>query len=378
MRIRAPHLCVLVLLLTAPALVHAQFGGLIKKKAAEALKGKPTPPAPAPAPTPAPGTASKGEPVAPAAGSTSEPTAPAPASKSEPKAPASPLDISESDLTDKANQVMRELFPESGDWERLPYIRQSVVAAAKALDEPARLAFVEKVGGAFKTLVMSDAFAKAHAASIKQQHNAVDHGLTGLVSTEELLKRKNFAAIEARNKGGSAAAIVDNMESENAKTLQLLISQNLESWTRNAENVKRKDRAKYQKMVRDAQALQALGTADLPKLRRGVAVLYSMDQDGPETEEALYALRDRARAEREQLEWDEYNLKAVLRKQLTAFVALVPTVDFAAATKDEEGMVRFVKPAHEKKGQVWKACFRAGKTISMSAMEMAQAWLKEL
>jgi len=364
------------LLLTAPALVHAQLGGLLKKKAAEALKAKPTPPAPAPAPTPAPGTASKGEPVAPAAGSTSEPTAPA--SKSEPKAPASPLDISESDLTDKANQVMRELFPESGDWERLPYIRQSVVAAAKALDEPARLAFVEKVGGAFKTLVMSDAFAKAHAASIKQQHNAVDHGLTGLVSTEELLKRKNFAAIEARNKGGSAAAIVDNMESENAKTLQLLISQNLESWTRNAENVKRKDRAKYQKMVRDAQALQALGTADLPKLRRGVAVLYSMDQDGPETEEALYALRDRARAEREQLEWDEYNLKTVLRKQLTAFVALVPTVDFAAATKDEEGMVRFVNPAHEKKGQVWKACFRAGKTISMSAMEMAQAWLKEL
>ena len=374
MRIRAPHLCVLVVLLTAPALVHAQFGGLLKKKAAEALKAKPTPPAP----TPAPGTASKGEPTAPAAGSTSEPTAPATAAKSEPKAPASPLDISESDLTDKANQVMRDLFPEGGDWERLPYIRQSAVAAAKALDEPARLAFLEKVGGAFKTLVMSDTFAKAHADSIKQQHNAVDHGITGLVSMEELLKRKDFAAIDARNKGRSAAAIVDNMESEKEKTLQLLISQNLESWTRNAENVNRKDRAKYQKMVRDAQALQALGASDLQKLRRGVAVLYSMDQGGPDTEQALYALRDRSEAESEQLAWDEYNLKTVLRKQLTAFVALVPTVDFAAATKDQEGMVRFVNPAHEKKGQVWKACFRAGKTISVSAMAIAQAWLKEL
>ena len=276
---------------------------------------------------------------------------------------------------------MRDLFPDperGGDWERLPYIRQAAVAAAKALDEPARLAFVEKVGGAFKTLVMSDAFAKAHADSIKQQHKAVDHGITGLVSTEELLKRKNFAAIEARNNGGSAAAIVDNMEGENAKTLQLLISQNLESWTRNAENVKRKDRAKYQKMVRDAQALQALGTSDLQKLRRGVAVLYSMDQDGPDTEQALYALRDRSRAESEQLAWDQYNLKTVLKQQLTAFVALVPTVDFAAATKEADGRVRFVNPAHEKKGQVWKACFRAGKPVSMSAMEMAQAWLKEL
>ena len=364
MRIRAPHLCVLVSLLMAPALVHAQLGGLLKKKAAEALKGKPTPPAPAPGP---------------ATVSTSEPKAPATASKGDPKAPASPLDISEADLTNKANQVLRELFPPSnGDWNELPYIGRNVVAAAKALDESARLAFVEKVGVAFKTLVMSDTFAKAYADSIKQEHRAVDHGITGLVSTEELLKRSDMAAFETRSKGESAAAIVDNMESQDAKTLQLLISQNLPSWTRNAENVKRKDRAKFQKMVRDAQALQALGTSDVQKLRRGVAVLYSMDQDGPDTEEALYALRDRSRAESEQLAWDQYNLKTVLRKQLTAFVALVPTVDFAAATKEGDGKVLFVNPAYERKGQVWKACFRAGKPVSMSAMQLAQAWLKEL
>jgi hypothetical protein len=157
-----------------------------------------------------------------------------------------------------------------------------------------------------------------------------------------------------------------------------MLSQNLESWTRNAENVKRKDRAKYQKMVQDAKALQSLGASDLQKLRRGVAVLYSMDQGGPDTEQALYALRDRAKAESEQLAWDQYNLKTVLRKQLTAFVALVPTVDFAAATKEEDGKVLFVKPAYEGKGQVWKACFRAGKPVSTRAMEMARAWLKEL
>jgi len=375
MRIRAPRLGVLVMVLMAPALVHAQLGGLLKKKAAEALKAKPTPPPPAPAPA----AGSTSDPKAPATTSTSDPKAGATASKSEPKTPASPLDISESDLTNKANQVLRELFPPSnGDWERLPYVGGRVVAAAKALDEPARLAFVENVGAAFKALVMSDAFAKSYAESIKQEHEAVDHGITGLVSTEDLLKRKDLAAFENRTKGESAVAIVDNMESQDAKTLQVLISQNLESWTRNADNVKRKDRAKFQKMVRDAQALQALGTSDVQKLRRGVAVLYSMDQDGPDTEQALYALRDRAKAEREQLAWDQYNLKTVLRKQLTTFVALVPTVDFAAATKDQDGMVRFVNPAHEKKGLAWKACFRAGKPVSMRAMEIAQAWLKEL
>jgi hypothetical protein len=33
MSIRAPHVCVLVLLLTAPAMAHAQLGGLLKKEA---------------------------------------------------------------------------------------------------------------------------------------------------------------------------------------------------------------------------------------------------------------------------------------------------------------------------------------------------------
>ena len=375
MKLRAPHVCVLVLSLMAPALVHAQFGGLLKKKAAEALKGKPTPPAP----KPGPGTVSTSDPKAPATTSTGEPTTAAAASKSEPKAPASPLDITESDLTSKANQVLRELEPPSkGDWDRLPYIGGSVVAAAKALDEQARVAFVEKVGAAFKTIVMSDTFAKAHAEAIRQEHDAVDHGITGLVSTEDLLKRQDLTAFENRNRGETAVAIVDNMESQDAKTLQVLISQHLDGWTRRADDVKRKDRAKFQKMVKDAQALQALGTSDVQKLRRGVAVLYSMDQDGPDTEEALYALRDRSRAESEQLAWDQYNLKTVLRKRLTAFVALVPTVDFAAATKEGDGKVLFVNPAYERKGQVWKACFRAGKPVSMRAMEMAQAWLKEL
>lgn len=375
MKWRAPHVYVLVLSLMAPALVHAQFGGLIKKKAAEAIKGKPVPPAPKPGPA----TVSTSDPKAPEAGATTESKAPATALASEPKAPVSPLDTSELDLPRKANQVLRELFPlEDGDWDQLPYIGRSVVAAAKALDESARVAFVDKVGAAFKALVMSDAFAKAHAEAIKQKHKAVDHGITGLVSTEELLKRKDWAAVETRDKGASAAGMVDNMEEQDAESLQRMLAGEMGGWTRRADDVKRKDRAKYQKMVRDAQALQALGTSDVQKLRRGVSVLYSMDQGGPDTEEALYALRDRVKLETEQLAWDEYNLKAALRTQLTAFVALVPAVDFAAATKEENGMVRFVKPAYEEKGQVWKACFRAGKPVSMRAMEMAQAWLKEL
>ena len=86
----------------------------------------------------------------------------------------------------------------------------------------------------------------------------------------------------------------------------------------------------------------------------------------------------RSKQEKEQLAFDKYNLKAVLKLQLSTFVAVVPTVDFAAATTPKNGTTVFVSPAFEKKGVVWKACFRAGKGASMAALAIAQGWLKEL
>ena len=105
------------MLLLAPVLVHAQLGGLLKKKAGEVVTGKPASPAPAPAPAPA----AKTDPKAPESKTESK----APAANTEAKAPASPLEISESDLTSKAKQVMLELVPHKEQrrhWEGLPYI----------------------------------------------------------------------------------------------------------------------------------------------------------------------------------------------------------------------------------------------------------------
>lgn len=360
---------VIVSFLAAPIGGHAQLRSLLKKKAADIIKGKPAAPAPVdegkksePTPTPTP---------------TSGATAPA---KAEPKVQVSPLETSELNLPSKANQTLRGEMPvqSSGDWEGLPYISQKTVAAAKALGEPARVAFVENVGAAFKTLVMSDTFAKAHGDYIKQEHKAVDHGIKGLVSEEELQRRNNIPAWRAAMQRESAVAIVDTVETMSPDQIQTRLADDMKGWSRRAADVKRKDRAKYEKFVRDGQALVQLGTSDPQKLRRGYAVLRSVDDDGPDTEEALYALREKVTLEKEQTAWDDHNLKAVLKKQLTAFVALVPTVDFAAATADKGGMTRFVKPAYESKGAVWKACFRAGKGPTMAALQIAQAWLKEL
>ncbi len=356
-------------LAAAPIVAHAQLRGLLKKKADEIIKGKPAPSEPAAAPD-APTPAEPAKPGAP----------PAPAARAEAKAPADPLDLSELNLQSKANQVLRgELrVRPSGDWEQLPYISSKTVAAARALDEPARIAFVENVGAAFKTLVTSDAFATAHAAYIKAQYGAVDHGIAGLANPDELQRKGDFAAYGAIMQRQSAVAVVDLMDRMPPDQIQASIAEELKDWSRYADDAKRRDRAKYQRMVKDAQALQALGTSDPEKLRRGFAVLRSIDQDGPATEEALYALHTRVVQEKEQVAFDEHNLKAVLRKQLTAFAALVPTVDFDAATTQKGSKLVFVKPAYETKGAVWKACFRAGKGASTAALRVAQSWLKEL
>ena len=104
------------------------------------------------------------------------------------------------------------------------------------------------------------------------------------------------------------------------------------------------------------------------KMRRAYAVLQSIDREGPETEAALYAEAEKARADEEQAAYDKHNLRAVLKSSLQTFATLVPTVDFAAATTQKGGSTVFTNPAYEKKGAVWKACFRAGKAPSQAAL----------
>ena len=80
----------------------------------------------------------------------------------------------------------------------------------------------------------------------------------------------------------------------------------------------------------------------------------------------------------EQNAWDEYNLKVVLKKKLTALAAEASTVDFTAQLKDEAGRKVFVNPDHERRSYLWKAMYRAGKAPTAAVLEIANTWLKEL
>ncbi|BCS31154.1 hypothetical protein TBR22_A03540 [Luteitalea sp. TBR-22] len=365
---------VLSVLVAAPVGLGAQFGGLLKKKAADVLKGKPAPtetttePAPTPAPAPAPATTAA--PATTPATGTSSAAAPRAAA---PATPSDPLDLANFRLADNANRVLRDEQP--GQLPDVPYLGKATSAALKALDDGGRVAFVQKAGAALKSLVMSETFVSAHAEAIKRQYDAVDHGLK--VSTpDQMMKKGDFAAYEAYNKRQMAANIVDTAEKQSGAEIKRIIPFQLDSWRESARSSTGPSKARSARILKEAEAILAM--TDEAAIRRGYALIRSLEVEGPDTTAALYAEAEQGRKEAEQVAWNEHNLKGVLKQQLTAFVALVPTVDFAAKTADKNGRQVFVSAAHERQGSLWKACYRAGKPAVTAAQAFAQAWLKEL
>ena len=291
----------------------------------------------------------------------------------------SPLEMSELPVRQSADHVLRgRVNPRpNGDWDQLPYIPAAAVAAAYALGESAQVALVETIGTALKSMVMSATFLAEHEKYIKAEHQAVDHGLKGVVGIEEALKKNDLKAIEAIQARETVAIVVDQVRMMPADFLKTEFAQELADWKKDAANPKRRDRAKFQKLVARAQPLEGLAASD-EKFLRGYAVLKSIDNGGPDTEEAVFAIHQRVTQEKEQLAYDGHNLKGQLKQQLTTFVAIAAKVNFNAQTVEKNGTTLFVNPADEKQGALWKACFRAGEASTAAAVKLARAWLAEL
>jgi hypothetical protein len=355
--------------------VNAQIGGLIRKKAGEIVGAKKAAPAPATTPAPAESPATEPAPATPAPTSTAT-TTPA---RSTSKAAVSPLETSELPLQGSAVEVLRDRLQRrsSGDWAQLPSIPPAAVAAAYALGEAAQVTLVETVGAALKTLVMSPPFMAQHNESIKAEHKAVDHGIKGVVSLEDALKKNDVKAVEEIRAREVAAIMVDQVRTMSPQTRQHSFTQQLSQWKTDAANPKRSDRAKLQKMVAMAQTIESLPPTD-EKFIRGYTVIISIDSGGPDTEAALFALAERGTRENQQAAYDRYNLKTQLKQHLTAFVAIAPKVNFNAPTVEKNGQTVFVNAADERQGALWKACFRAGEAPTAAALKLARAWLAEL
>ncbi len=360
-------------IMVASISVEAQLGGLLRKKAREVIEGKEAPPTPAPAPATTTTTTTTPDTATPTPTRGADRTAPAA------KAAVSPLEESELPVRQSAIEVLRGRvnLRDNGDWYQLPSIPDAAVAAAYALGDSAQVVLVETVGTALKALVMSAAFLAEHDKYITAEHKAVDHGLKGVIGAEEAMNKGDLKAFSAITMRSTVAMGVDNILGLSPADLKQHFDLRFADWKKDAASPLRRGDKKYPKLVAMAERLEGLA-ADDEKFRRGVAVLNSVDADGPDTEEAVFAMHRRVTQENEQVAYDAHNLKGQLKRHLTTFVAIAAKVNFDAKTIEKGSQTLFVNPADEKQGALWKACFRAGEAPTAAALKLARAWLAEL
>jgi hypothetical protein len=237
----------------------------------------------------------------------------------------------------------------------------------KALAPEARAALLLEALKAAKALISTPAFAKAHDAWLAEDRNAVNHGGVGKSDVQKKMETNP----EAGMKDAMAIAAVQmgealrNINDKNA--LKMMLDQDLQQ----ASDAKLKQ-------------IAPLLNSNLKEFQKQYSLWKSAQMGGPNTEAAYQAalkaagtMNSQEEMAEQQRKWDEQNLKAVLRKRLDSFIATAPTVDFAAATKQDGKVTRFVNPQYEQKNPEWKLMYRAGRAPVMAALEFARAWRKE-
>jgi flagellar biosynthesis GTPase FlhF len=72
------------------------------------------------------------------------------------------------------------------------------------------------------------------------------------------------------------------------------------------------------------------------------------------------------------------NPKPLIKIWLESFLEQTKDVDFNAQTAIDKDRTLFVKQEYERKNNMWKLCFRAGKETTEAGRKFAQTWLGEL
>ena len=274
---------------------------------------------------------------------------------------------------------VREATRNFGNSLEAPWIPRKASQAAKAMSEEQRAAVVRELGAMAKALVMSPAFQKAHADHIKTAHQAVDHAIQ-VKSQEQMLaeasrgKADDLTAAMTRQ---AAVQMAKALRESPVESVKMMFKDDVKSWTRQAQSTGSR-KAKGEKFLARAKEIEPWADSKPEEFKKAYSLLKSAEMDGPSTEEELASTGNSVQLQEEQRQWNQFNLKGLLKKRLNAIVAEAATVDFAAQTTMSGSTKKFVNPAYERKSTVWKMMYRAGKAPTLAASDLAKAWLKEL
>lgn len=255
-----------------------------------------------------------------------------------------------------------------------PWIPRKTAAAAKAMTESQRATAVRELGAMAKALVMSPAFQKAHADYIRSSYKAVDHGIQAKTQSQ-MLAEATAQGNTSDMMRQAAVQMATALRGAPPESLIPMFQSDIKTWTRQAlSNGPRKDKA--QQLLARAKEIEPWATSKPEEFRKAYSLLKSAEMGGPSTEAEFASTGNSVQSQEEQRQWNQFNLKDLLKRRLTAIIAEAATVDFSAQTTGKDK--RFANPAYERKSNLWKLMYRAGQAPTMAASDFAKSWLKEL
>ncbi len=233
------------------------------------------------------------------------------------------------------------------EWNR--FSLRDFVNKAKVLPAGSQAAAVKSLGVVVKAYIASERFKKEWQAYVAGL-NVRDPRANG--EYEQLAEAKKKAASQ-QAEAEKASVQMDESQKQMAKMLK--------------ENPQMLEAMKSQ-MSKEEWAEMQKHLAGETKIPVGNTAGNNQTIDKVEAE-----LREA------QLQYDNTKYPTMVKNRLKRFIETANSVDFAAQTKaDKYGTKKFVNPAYEKKSDLWKQLYRAGKEPAMAARDFAQQWLGEV
>ncbi len=232
------------------------------------------------------------------------------------------------------------------EWNR--FSLRDFVNKAKALPAGSQAAAVKSLGAVVKAYISSERFKKewqTHVAGL----NVRDPRANG--EYEQLAEAKKKAAAQ-QTEADKSSKQMDESQKQTAKILK--------------ENPQMLEAMKSQMSKEDWAEMQRhlAGETKIPVGNAG---------DNSTIQKVEAELREA------QLRYDNTRYPTMVKNRLKKLIETANSVDFAAQTKaDKYGTKKFVNPAYEKKSDLWKQLYRAGKEPAMAARDFAQQWLVEV
>lgn len=253
-----------------------------------------------------------------------------------------------------------------------PYLTREARTAYLGMDAAARTALVQELAPAVKAIVMAPEFQKTIDDSAARNSQAINRGVAAPGWLQQLPNAKvapagNDSMLEA---AGSFGQMLASMPPAMPKKM---LDDDLKNWEAQLSSAGAETAGKLTLLVSRARLLVPLAQSNPKLFQKGYAQLKALDMLSLDKEHLLTGL---SVEQTQQQRYNELGFKGLLKSRLAEFIALVKSVDFAAATNGPRRT--FVKPEYEKKSPAWKLAYRIGAAPSQAAAQVAEQWLKEL